>query len=331
MQLSAVSREEIQVMATPKTSWIPFSSVLLNSPSKTIHSRSILKNELVLEIDNDNWEIVRDGTRKVIETLKSWGGNDTYYLSFSGNRSVHVHVFMDLTGVEIPPEIATLLDGQPDVMSTVKAYWTRQFAMATGANLDMQLTGKHLIRMEGGFNEKSAKYCTQIYEIPEEKPKFYDILIPKSLPSRLWDLSPFLSEIQAMLKVHYAPKPVKVYRAGKPFNIDPLVEILKPVYIPGHRHFIVAALSGWLKRHSIVETETLRIVRALNTKDATPSKTTATVKSIYSAPEGTKIPGFHKLERIIDDEFLAGEITLEVANQVKYALFSVSHGQEVVP
>lgn len=323
-QLTAVSREEIQVMATPKTSWIPFSSVLLNSPSKTLHSRTILKNELVLEIDNDNWEIVRDGTRKVIETLKRWGGNDAYYLSYSGNRSIHVHVFMSLTGVEIPPDIAKLLEGQTDVMATVKAYWTRQFAMATGANLDMQLTGKHLIRMEGGFNEKSGKYCTQIYEIPDEKPNFYDIVIPQSIPFKPWDVAPFTRAIQAMLKVHYAPKPVKIYSPGKPFNIDPLVEILKPVYITGHRHFMVSALAGWLKRHSIPENETLRIVRALNPRDATPSATTATVKSIYNALDGDKIPGFHKLERIIDDEFLAGEITLQAANQVKHALSSVA-------
>ncbi len=332
MQLSAVSREEIQVMATPKTSWIPFSSVLLNPPSKTIHSRSILKNELVLEIDNDNWEIVRNGTRKVIETLERWGGTDAYYLSFSGNRSVHVHVFMDLTGVEIPPEIARLLDGQPDVMSTVKAYWTRQFAMATGADLDVQLTGKHLIRMEGGFNEKSEKYCTQIYEIPEEKPKFYDILIPKSLPSRLWDLSPFLSEIQAMLKVHYAPKPVKVYGAGKPFNVDPLVEILKPVYIPGHRHFIVLAVSGWLKRHGIPEYKTIEIVRALNPHDGTPAKTARTVHEVYRAAPENKIAGLPYLLNIIGEMAVNGRITGELAkettdalNRVKYHAMEVTH------
>jgi hypothetical protein len=91
---------------------------------------------------------------------------------------------------------------------------------------------------------------------------------------------------------------------------------------------MVSALAGWLKRHAIPENETLRIVRALNPLDTTPSATTATVKSIYSALDGEKFPGFHKLERIIDDEFLAGEITLEVANQVKYALSNVSRIKE---
>ena len=332
MQLSAVSRDEIQVMVSPKTTWIPFSSVLLSSPTRTIHSRTILKNELVLEIDDDNWEVVRNGTRRLVEILKTWGGKDAYYLSYSGNRSIHLHVFMDTSSVEIPPKIATILNGQTDVTATVKMYWTRQFAMATGAPLDMQLTGKHLIRMEGGFNEKSGKYCTQIYEVPDEKPKFYDIVVPRKVPYKPWDISPFTREIQAMLEAHYAHKPVRTYTPGKPFNIEPLVEILKPVYIPGHRHFIVLAVSGWLKRHGIPEYKAIEIVRALNPHDGTPAKTARTVHEVYRAAPENKIAGLPYLLNIIGEMAVNGKITGELAkettdalNRVKYHAMEVTH------
>ena len=147
-QLSTASRDETKVMLKPMSSWVPLYDVIEKYPEKPIHSRSILRNELVLEIDNDSWTVVRDGTMKIIELLEKWNGKDTYYLSFSGNRSIHVHVFIDWSSVTIEPETADVLKGQDDVIATMKHYWARQFELGTGAVLDMQLTGKHLIRIE---------------------------------------------------------------------------------------------------------------------------------------------------------------------------------------
>jgi len=320
-QLSRVSRDEIQVMLQPSTPWIPLFDIIQNPPKKPIHSRIILKNEIVMEIDNDNWEVVRDGTRKLIHTLEKWGGKEAYYLSYSGNRSIHVHVFADFRTVQITSDVSEILKGHDDVISTIKAYWTRQFIIATGAVVDTQLTGKHLIRMEGGFNEKSRKYCTMITDIPEDKPLYYDISVPSRLPD-LWDISRFTPELNAYLKIHYTAKTAIHYNltTQSPFDPDPLVDVLKPVFIPGHRHMFVLCVAGWLMRHGIPEEKAREIIKQLNPHDKTPAKTMGTVKRVYKARDGDKIPGFHKLLSIIEEEFHNGEISSDTTAQVKNAL-----------
>ncbi len=323
-QLSIASRDEIKVMLQPATTWIELFDVIQHVPSKPIHSRTILRNELILEIDNDNWNVVRDGTRDILTYLKQWGAKDSYYLSYSGNRSIHVHVFTDWTSVEIAEDTAELINGHDDVLSSMKAYWTRQFNLATGASLDTQLTGRHLIRMEGGFNEKSHKFCTMIDDIPEDKPQYYEITIPDRLPPSTWNLSRFTSEINSFLRIHYKPKPVFQYNHGKPFNPESLIDILRPVYIPGHRHMLVLCIAGWLKRHGIAEVQTREIIRQLNPRDLTPAKTMGTIKGVYKASETDKIPGFHKLISIIDELVIQNEISQFTADQVKTSLKNVS-------
>ena len=319
-QLSTASRDEIKVMRKPMSPWVPLYDVIEKYPRKPIHSRSILRNELVLEIDNDSWPVVRDGTRKIIELLEKWNSKNAYYLSFSGNHSIHVHVFIDWSSVTVEPETADVLKSHEDVIATMKRFWTRQFELGTGAVLDMQLTGKHLIRMEGGFNEKSNKYCTMLKSIPDDKPEYYDIVVPETLPLEQWNLSQFNKAINGFLQIHYKPKPVIIPRSGKPFNPEPLIDILKPVYIPGHRHMLVICISGWFKRHGIPEMKAMEIVRALNPNDKTPGKTISTVKNVYKASETDKIPGFHKLMSVIDEEVLQREISPATAETVKNAL-----------
>jgi len=323
-QLSTVAREEIKVMLQPMTPWIDLFEVIRQTPSKPINSRTILRNELILEIDNDNWNVVRDGTRDILTYLEQWGAKDSYYLSYSGNRSIHVHVFVDWASVKIAGDNAELINGHDDVISVVKAYWTRQFSLATGASLDTQLTGKHLIRMEGGFNEKSHKFCTMVEDIPEDKPQYYEIIIPDRLPSSTWNLSRFTSEINSFLRIHYRPMPVFQYNQGKPFDPSPLVDILKPIYIPGHRHMLVLCIAGWLKRHGIAEARTIEIIRHLNPHDLTPTKTMSTIKGVYKASETDKIPGFHKLISVIDGMVIQNEISVSIAEQVKMSLKNIS-------
>jgi hypothetical protein len=317
--LSTVSRDEIKVMLKPQSPWCDFFDVLTQPPDRPIHSRSILKNELVLEIDSDNWAEVRDGTRRIVRVLESWRAGGSYYLSYSGNRSIHVHVFTDLKSIHINEDIVPLLEGHSDVISTFKAYMTRQIAIATGTAPDMQLTGTHLIRMEGGFNEKSHKYCTQIHEVPDEKPQYYDIEVPGSLPPERWNLSGFQREINAFLKVHYTAKPSPIRMgSGRPIDPEPLKEILKPVFIEGYRHYIVLALAGWLKRHSVPEEKTLEIVRSLNPNDKTPAKTAATVRETYR--NSGRTIGLPSLIGIIANIASEGKISRETAKGVIEAL-----------
>jgi len=316
MHLSAISRDEISVMLRPSSRWIPFSDVIGARLTEPIHSRTILPNELVLEIDNDDWTMVRDGTRGIVAKLIKWGGEGSYYLSYSGNRSVHVHVFMDLTSLNISPEVSQILSSvEPgNVSSAAKRYITRQFELATGAAVDPQLTGKHLIRLEGGINEKSSKHCTAIESIPEERPSAYDIKIPERPPAKPWNISFLEKEVNMYLRIHF--KPVREFNPNirlRPFSTDGLADILKPVYIEGYRHYVVLFLAGWLWRHNIPVDKCMEIVRSLNPDDKTPSKTMATVKEVYRSRQGDKIAGYRKLTEIIQEEAVQGKITAETA------------------
>lgn len=314
-------------MLKPQSPWIDFHGILDHNPDRPVHSRMILKNELVLEIDSDDWTEVRDGTMSVIAILNEWGAEGSYYLSFSGNHSIHVHVFMDISSVRIRDDVAQLLQGRDDVSAAFKSYLTLQIARASGAVVDMQLTGKHMIRMEGGFNEKSKRYCTMISNVPEEKPKYYDISVPSMMPSKLWNLSRFESEINAFLKVHYEIRQKRVYRFfGKPIDPEPLKEVLMPVFIPGYRHFIVMSLAGWLRRHSVPEEKTRDIVRALSSYDKTPAKTSWTIREVYNSKETERIPGLPKLIEIVNLIRRDGKISESTATGVIDTLEIINRG-----
>ncbi len=328
--LSTVPRSEIKLMLKPQSRWIPLSSILDRLPDRPIHSRLILRNEFVMEIDSDDWAKVRDGTRRIVSILNEWGAESTYYLSFSGNHSIHVHAFLDISSIMVRPDVASLLEGHDDVIQSFKSYLTLQIAKASSTVVDMQLTGNHMIRMEGGFNEKSKKYCTMIHEIPDEKPAFYDVVIPDKLPLKTWNLCRFESEINTFLKVHYSAHAKNVYHnSGRKIDPEPLKEILKPVYIPGYRHWIVLSLAGWLKRHSVSEPDTLAVVKALDPDDSTPSKTKATIHNVYRAREDDRVPGLPKLISVLGQEARDRKIPANMAEGISDALVALGRGTHV--
>ena len=326
--LSTMPGNNIEVMLKPKSAWIPLFDVITTPPVKPIHSRIILKNEIILEIDNPEWPEVRDGTRRILEVLNIWGAGNSYYLSFSGNHSIHVHVFFDRSMTIYEGTSAYLTDREA-VLPAVKSYLMAQIGTAARARIDMQLSGRHLIRMEGGFNEKSRKYCTFINEIPNEKPEYYDVRIPSQLPPELWNLDRFEKEINAYLRIHFSKiNAAPVFKpSGRPFDPEPLKEILKPVFIPGHRHYMVLSLAGWLKRHSIPEDKAHEIVKALNPKDRTPGKTAATIREIYKSGKEKRVPGLPKLIEEIQKESRQGEIPAKVASATMDILERINRGR----
>ena len=60
----------IQVSLTGKSKWTPLFNVIKIPPNAPISARSILKNKLVLEIDDDSWYTVRNGSLKIANLLK---------------------------------------------------------------------------------------------------------------------------------------------------------------------------------------------------------------------------------------------------------------------
>ncbi|MEM3255649.1 MAG: hypothetical protein QXE05_03190 [Nitrososphaeria archaeon] len=54
---------DIKVSLSGRSKWLDLYDVIRNPSNFPIASRNILKNEFVLEIDDDDWSIVRDGSQ----------------------------------------------------------------------------------------------------------------------------------------------------------------------------------------------------------------------------------------------------------------------------
>ncbi len=92
--------------------WAPFPSLLLQAsrevngavverahitPAIDVH-RSVLENEIIIESDYPTYEENAEASRIVGAILEKKGFISHYY--FSGNKSVHNHIFVDLEGLE---------------------------------------------------------------------------------------------------------------------------------------------------------------------------------------------------------------------------------------
>jgi hypothetical protein len=311
---------DIEISLTGRGKWIPFFDIIQNPPKFPIGHRSILKNELVIEIDSPDWEIVRDGTRKIINLLDKWQAQDCYYLSFSGNNSIHIHVFFSVKSVDLDDNTAKALEriDRDEIRREIKKYLMRQIQFATDVIIDTNLSSKHLIRLEGSVNEKSGNYCTQIDSIPTNRPSGYYVKVPNSLPSSLWDLSYMREELNTFLRAHFTKKarPIR-FKDGKPLdNPERLIEILRPIYIRGYRHNIISAASGYLRRHAISLELSQKIINELVKNDEEKSSRLYSLKEIYKLDQNKKIPGLPKLKEIIEREYKSGIISKEIAESV---------------
>jgi hypothetical protein len=311
---------ELEVSLTGKSTWLKPYRVINNPPRRPISARTILKRELVFEIDNDDWATVRNGTLRIINLIEKWGAKDCYYLSYTGNRSIQVHVFIDVSKIIQDSETTKILEtvDKGEVRKSIKEYIMRQVALATDTNVDMNLASKHLIRLEGSINEKSGKFCTYIESIPDKRPENYEVVIPDYLPEKRWNLSFMTDELNAFLQVHFKKTASpKNYGPGKPLeNPESLSQILRPAYVKGYRHWIVSSLSGHFKRHQVQFDKAGRIVRELASKDEELSSRLYTVKEIYKADESKRIPGLPKLIEIINEEVKDGKLNQDIANSI---------------
>ncbi|MEM0136505.1 MAG: hypothetical protein QXU18_14965 [Thermoplasmatales archaeon] len=311
---------DVQISLSGKSKWLDFFDAIQNRPNSPIASRSILKNELVLEIDDNDWAVVRDGSKRILELLERWGAQACYYLSYSGNHSIHIHTFFDASTIRIKSDVQKILRSidRDEVRKETKRYLMRQISYATNTNIDMNLAGRHLIRCEGSVNEKSGKSCSMINSIPDIGPANYEVRIPDSLPPRVWDISFMEEELNAYLKIHFAEKEKVIhYGPGKPIeNPEQLVNVLKPIYVQGYRHHIVLSLSGYLKRHSVPLVTAQGIVKQLANRDEEFSSRLYSLREIYKADNGKRIPGLPKLIEITMKEAKEEKITQETAENV---------------
>ncbi|MEM3846074.1 MAG: hypothetical protein QXU98_10280 [Candidatus Parvarchaeota archaeon] len=308
---------DIKVSLDGRSRWLDLYDVVRNPPNFPISARSVLKSELVLEIDNDDWSVVRDGSRRILGLLNKWEARGCYYMAFSGHNSVHIHTFLDTSSIGIKPDVQKILESvdRDEVRKATKAYIMRQISIGADVNLDMNLSGKHLIRCEGSTHEITNKPCSMIDSIPSDRPLDYPVKIPDSLPPKLWDISFLKNELNVFLKLYFTKeqKPIR-YGPGKPIeNPEKLIEILKPIYIKGFRHFIILAVSGFLKRHQIPLDIAQQIVKELAMKDEEKISRLYSLREVYRSSPDKKIPGLPKLLEIIKTEAKEGKISQEIA------------------
>lgn len=142
--------------------------------NKEYNHRSILRNEIIIEYDDDNKEINKQLTDKIISRLKE--DNISYSKYFSGNKSVHVHLLVDVNGVMN----LSLLKNAFIRYYTQNARWgTKEDDILPLP--DMGLCGDRLIRMEGGVHEKTGNHKEHLYTTTG-----YGEL--NKIPQPVWDL-----------------------------------------------------------------------------------------------------------------------------------------------
>ncbi|HEY9705833.1 MAG TPA: hypothetical protein V6C58_25585 [Allocoleopsis sp.] len=127
--------------------------------------RIILKNEIIIEFDEDDKKTNLKLVQEVISRLKKDGIN--YSLWDSGNKSYHCHIFVEL--------------GNATNIQLLKRCFIKYYCQ--GMQLpDMQLCQEtHLVRAEFGVNEKSGKKKFLI-----ENSKNY--LELNYIPKKVWEL-----------------------------------------------------------------------------------------------------------------------------------------------
>jgi hypothetical protein len=173
-KLQSLSKRELRV--SKNVNGKPSKWVSLNCTGLPVDYRTVLHNEVVIDIDAVKWKEVRMFAEIITDTLVKLGIPHTR--AYSGGKGVHIHVFFDLSGNQ------KRICDKTDVMPKDLRMWLFHYIMGS-AGVSSKLIGPgkpfdtscitwsdegkgHLIRVFGG---KKQKYKTCITEIPEEKPK----------------------------------------------------------------------------------------------------------------------------------------------------------------
>ena len=134
------------------------------SDLKNYNHRMVLRDEIVIEFDNDsrekNYELIEKVAKKILKD------GIRYSLWHSGNKSYHLHFFINTknsTNVRL-------------LKKSVMRYYTEGLEILP----DLQLAGSHMIRAEFGLHEGSGKHKNLIRQSPHYPTK-------AELPQEVWD------------------------------------------------------------------------------------------------------------------------------------------------
>jgi len=163
-----------------------------------VQARQIMLNEVMLDLDVDDWTVQREEGGKLKSFLDSQG--IPYVLGYSGNKGLHFHIFLD------DAKLRSIFDEFNDEDPVDKYRFARKSVASfiiKGSGMDGKRAGVDDSRIDWSSSSQGAlirefgcirddgQHKTLLQEIPDDKPK------PGSLPlivpdaCRAWDLNGF--------------------------------------------------------------------------------------------------------------------------------------------
>lgn len=133
------------------------------SDIKKYNHRMILENEVVIEFDTDSPEENKSLVESIIPKLRRDGIR--YSLWHSGNKSYHLHFFVDTK--------------KASNIRLLKKSLMRYYTSHLDKLPDLQLASTHMIRAEFGLHEKTGKHKNLVTESPK-----YPVLC--EVPQAVW-------------------------------------------------------------------------------------------------------------------------------------------------
>lgn len=202
-ELQELNNREILVQnqSDVKEPWITLET-FKSSGGTAIRLRSALYNELIFEVDNENWNEMYAQTKKVYDWLTE--RKAPVYIVYTGGKSLHLRVYMNVGTIETDRETMKMLEEYGiDLWRALRVFFYDKVKRETGAEMDKQMfswgsdTKGRMERTEGSIHE-SGSFCSYLSSIPEKKPAEYELqFMPKPT---LWDISTFTEEINAYLR-----------------------------------------------------------------------------------------------------------------------------------
>jgi len=194
-QLQSLSRRPVRVSRNIQGR--PSAWGFIEDMEFPVDYRTVLHNEVVIDIDSTRWKEVRLFSEMIIDVLNRM--HVPFISAYTGGRGVHIHFFFSLT------ENQKNQCDQHDVMpQDLRMYLFEKIMKETGISSKIIGPGKpldtscinwsdggkgHLIRIFGG---KKQRYKTVVQEITEERPQTKDILFPEKIIP--WNISDELFE-----------------------------------------------------------------------------------------------------------------------------------------
>jgi hypothetical protein len=245
--------------------------------SNNLH-REVLSNELIFDIDADNWNSARQLALNLEEVLNKL---QIPFNRWSSGRYLHYHVFLEDKEITTTPNKEFLelvknhfetilkrksytandvLQLEREVFKTIGLIVLERINPIENAHIDLLKfqSEKSLIRAEGSLNFKTRAYKTYLETLPEEQPliraswqvKFpEEIKVWKPKPEFYWKL--FFLAYQKYVKPKYEirtePKPIATKREkGKENKVEWIEKLLEKPFPDGRKRLINLVFAPYL-------------------------------------------------------------------------------------